>query len=125
MSFLGFGKKAAPASNVPGWMLKADAALTLAKQTHTLGDVDKFLTASCGSDFADRLMNDEKEPVGLMRYQKVNWVKESATSWLKCVTYENISLSYRVTVPLGEDYKERWIIDPQGQKIERMELLYE
>lgn len=126
MGFLGFGKKAAvPASSVPGWMLKADAALTLAKQTHTLGDVDRFLTGSCGSDFADRILNSDKEPVGLTRYQKVSWVKESDTSWLKCVTYEDIALSKRVTVPLGEPYKERWIIVIQEQKIERMELVYD
>lgn len=124
-----FGKKkdksASSASNPPGWILKADAALTLARQTHTLGDVEKYLTPTCGCDFADSLMREDKEPVGLKRYQKISWVKESQRVWLKCVTYENISLSHRVTVPLGEDFKERWTLSATEQKIERMEMLYE
>lgn len=125
MGLFSKGKRAASASDVPGWIIKADAAITLARQTHTLKGVDVYLSVSCGADFADSLEREDKEPVGLKRYQKVSWVKENATSWLKCVTYENIALSHRVTVPLGEDYKERWTISETEHKIERMELIYE
>lgn len=107
------------------WLEKVDKILTLAKQTHTLGKVDNYLTPTCGCDFADRLQREDKEPVGLTRYQKISWVQENNLSWLKCVTYENITLSKRVSVPLGEAYKERWTLSANEMKIERMEIIYE
>lgn len=127
MGLFGLGKKSSPATNskVPAWLLQADKDLTYAKQTNNIGNCEKWLTPACGSEFADKLYNDDKEPAGMERYRKIQWVMESPTSYIKVVTYEDIELSYRVAVPLGEAYKERWTLSSDRQKIERMELLDE
>lgn len=125
MGLFGFlkGGNKPVASGTVGWLQKADAAYTYAMQSRDVSQLDTYFTRSCIQKIAEQARMQEKLYSGLDRYRHTNWAEvtqsEGSSTWLKEVTYDNVEMSHGVTVPVGDNYREHWIIviDTQSQKI--------
>lgn len=113
MGLFGFGKKPKENDKVK-WLNAVDKEYQRAFQVKNAAGLSKYLTRTCLAQMMERIRLGEKGSAGLARYQHVEWVpvpqEDGRKVWLKKVTYDNIKMSYGITVPVGDNCNELWSI---------------
>lgn len=123
MGLLTFFKKQPSESGTVAWLNKVDAAYNRAFQVRNVAGLEPYLTRPCLARVMEQVRMGEQLYAGLDRYRHVAWNCDSKTqdsdSWIKDVTYDNVKMSHGVTVPVGDEYRERWllVIDTNQNKI--------
>lgn len=124
MGLFGFGKKSKPQSDARiKWLNAVDVEYQRAFQVKNAAGLSKYLTRTCLMNMMERIRLGEKGNAGLARYQHVEWIKapqaDGSEVWVKKVTYDNVKMSYGITIPVGDNCNEMWQIvqEQNGDKV--------
>lgn len=118
-----FGNSEKSTNQMVKWLNEADAAYNRALQCKNARGLETYFTRDCLSRLYEIIRLSERPYQGLDRYKHTEWTEEltdnQSSTWIKDVTFDNVRMSHGVTVPVGDDYHERWkiVIDMTCNKI--------
>lgn len=109
-----FDKKKTSSGGMLSWLNKVDDAYSLAFQTKSLKPLQEYISRDLGVALIDKIRAGEKAYAGLDRYKHVSWSKlksdDTTTTYIKEVHYDHVKFSQGVVAPVGDDHKERWVV---------------
>jgi len=112
-----FGKKDTSSGGVLSWLNKVDDAYNLAFQSKSVKPLQGYVGESLAIDLIDKIRAGEKAYAGLDRYKHVSWSKlksdNTTTTFIKEVHYDHVKFSQGVVAPVGDDHKEKWVVQMQ------------
>lgn len=111
---MGLFNKKTDSGGILSWLNEADKHYSLAFQTKSIGQLQNYVSRDCAVDLIDKIRAGEKAYAGLDRYKHVEWFKKSSdgntATFIKDVHYDHVKFSHGVVAPVGDDHKERWVV---------------
>lgn len=112
-----FDKKKTSSGGVLPWLQSADNAYNLAFQTKSIKPLQGYVDETLAIALVDKIRAGEKAYAGLDRYKHVSWSRlgsdDTTTTFIKEVHYDHVKFSQGVVAPVGDDHKERWVVQTQ------------
>lgn len=104
-------------TGIEKWLEEADNAFLVACQTHIAKSLDQFFTGRA-IRYCLKLMNTEDRLYqGLDRYRHTVFTIDSTdtNTYYKTVEYDDIQLIRGISIPVGDAYKEVWVVHRNGK----------
>lgn len=112
-----FSKKQTGSGGILTWLEEADKAYSLASQTKSISALQNYVSRDLAVTLIDKIRAGEKAYAGLDRYKHVSWSKlksdDTTTTFIKEVHYDHVKFSQGVVAPVGDDHKEKWVVQIQ------------
>lgn len=109
-----FGDNTTPEDASVKWLNCADDVYRRSFKRKRDDGLIAYFTAQCVSRIMERVRLGDTTYDGIDRYMHLNWTKlESRPEgdiYEKDVTYEDVKLAHGVTVPVGDAFKEKWLV---------------
>lgn len=111
MGLFGFkSDKKTSSHGMSGWLQKVDSLYDKAMQTKDMSGLEKYLDRSCYRKISEKLRMCDKVYSGIDRYKHVSWEKVNNETYIKHVTYDQMSISKGIQAKVGDDYNEEWFL---------------
>lgn len=112
--FLKKVKNTTTMSNGDPFLDKVDLLYQKAFTSRNPSVLDGYMTKKCLSSTAERIRLNDSSNQGISRYRHTVWTKLNATpestDWRREVTYDDIKMSYGITIPVGDATTEIWTV---------------
>ena len=121
-----FGKKSNAESPIMTFLNNADKAYIKALENKNVKMFEQYCTLPMSRNIAEIIGRGELPYFGLERYRKVKWTDlPEDLKYKKELTHENVKVTARVSLALGDDITEVWtIVTENGQyKVNEIERI--
>lgn len=96
------------------WLEDADGVYRRTFKTRRGDGLTAYFTAKCISLIMEKVRLGIAIDDGIERYMNIHWNKIGETDegdiYEKVVEHDHIRMAHGVTVPVGDDYTERWLV---------------
>lgn len=114
---MGLFDKKTSSGGILSWLQKVDKAYDQASQTKSIAPLQNYVSRDLAVTLIDKIRAGEKAYAGLDRYKHVSWSKlksdDTTTTFIKEVRYDHVKFSQGVVAPVGDDHKEKWVVQLQ------------
>lgn len=104
-------------NNCTAFLAKVDKVYVGALSSRNARMLEPYFTRKCLVRVVERVHQSNYDLGGLERYRHVNYKLQSqdgaTETYLKEITFENVSMGYGVVVPVGDAVRELWSVEKQ------------